>query len=71
MHSLTIQTKYKFGDRVSFDSQSQSCRGVGVIFGVCLDINGHLDYMIEYDSIAGPIIQPGILEREISGLLDA
>ena len=67
MHTLTVQTKYTFGDRVRFDSTLQGCSGIGTIFAITIDAEGQIDYMIEVERGE---IQPGILENEIS-LLEA
>ncbi len=63
MHTLTIKTKYTFGDRVRFDSPTQGRSGTGTIYAIVIYPEGPIDYMIEVDGEA--IIQPGILEEEI------
>lgn len=63
MYTLTIQTKFNFGDRVRFDSSLQQCAGEGTIYAVTLDGSGLLDYMITVDGRLD--IQGGILEEEI------
>jgi hypothetical protein len=64
MHTLTVQTAFTFGDRVSFDSATQGRSGSGEIFAVTIDANGLHDYMIRVDG--QPELQPGILESEIT-----
>ena len=63
MHTLTIQTRFTFGDRVRFDSPTQHCSGSGTIFVITIGGDGHLDYMIMTED---GDIQPGILESEIT-----
>ena len=64
MHTLTLRTKFTFGDRVQFASRIQQCAGAGKIFAITIDCDRHFDYMIEVD---GSIeIQPGIQECEIT-----
>ncbi len=65
MPSLTIHTKFTFGDRVRFDSQMQHCTGEGTVFGVTIDRYGHLDYIIEIARSGSTDLQPGILESEM------
>jgi hypothetical protein len=66
MHTLTIRTKYIFGDRVRFDSPTQRRSGTGTIRVITIDGEGMIDYMIEVDGKA--YFQPGILEDEITYL---
>ncbi len=66
MHTLTIRTKFTFGDRVRFDSPTQRRSGTGTIFAITIDAEGLHDYMIDVDG--QDKLQPGILEDEISYL---
>ena len=66
MHTLTVQTKYTFGDRVRFDSPTQRRSGTGTIFAITIDGEGMIDYMIAING--GADLQPGILENEITYL---
>jgi len=66
MHTLTVRTKFTFGDRVRFDSRAQQCSGTGTIHGIAIYRAGPMDYLIEVDG--EELIQPGILEDEISYL---
>jgi hypothetical protein len=68
MHSLTIRTKFTFGDRVRFDSPTQRCAGQGAIWAITIDAEGFVDYMIRLDDDE---FQPGILENELSLLANA
>ncbi len=68
MHTLSVQTKFTFGDRVRFDSPTQSCSGSGTIFAINIDARGEVDYVIEQDD--EPYAQGGILENEITLLAD-
>ncbi len=68
MHTLTIRTKFTFGDRVRFDSRTQHCSGTGTICGITIARDGWLGYEIEPDD--RPVIQPGIVEDEITLLAD-
>lgn len=63
MHTITITTKFRFGDRVKYKSRLMGCAGVGTIVGITL----HKDLPILYEIDEGPpeLIQPGILEDEI------
>jgi hypothetical protein len=70
MHTVTVRTKFTFGDRVKFDSPTQSRSGVGKVFAITIDAELHIDYMIEIDRGEYTDLQPGILEDEIM-LLDA
>ena len=63
MHTLTIQTKYTFGDHVWVESPSQHYYGLGVVAVITVDGTGLIDYMIEGDN---RVIQPGILEGEMT-----
>jgi hypothetical protein len=65
MHTLTIRTKFTFGDHVRFDSRIQGCRGTGTIFAITVDLEGQIDYLIRLDDDPGDL-QPGILENEIT-----
>jgi hypothetical protein len=64
-HTLTLQTKFTFGDRVRFDSQLQSRRGTGTIFAITIDSERRIDYLIQVDGTTFGELQPGILEEEI------
>ena len=66
MHTLTVRTRFTFGDRVRFDSLTQMCSGKGTIHAITVSPDGSIDYMIEL--IRGDYIdiQPGILEHEIT-----
>jgi len=64
MHTLTVQTKFTFGDRVRFDSPIQGRSGVGSIVGITAYAEGPHDYIINVDD--DPLLQPGILEDEIN-----
>ena len=66
MHTLTIRTKFTFGDRVRFDSLTQSCSGSGKVHAVTVDAYGYHDYMIEIDNGGHTTLQPGIAEDEIT-----
>jgi len=62
---MTLRTRFTFGDRVRFDSPTQSCSGVGEIFAITVDSEQRIDYMIEIDRGGYSDLQPGILEDEI------
>jgi hypothetical protein len=64
MHTLTVQTKFTFGDRVRFDSRIQQCSGSGTVFAITVGGDGQIDYMIEIRQ--GELVQPGILENEMT-----
>lgn len=66
MHTLTIQTRFKFGDRVRFNSPSQRCSGEGTVFAITIGIDGQIDYMIEIPRDGYTDLQPCILENEIT-----
>lgn len=66
MHTLTIRTRFTFGDRVRFDSVLQHCRGTGTISAITVDGDGHIDYLIEISRGDYSDLQPGILENEIT-----
>lgn len=70
MYTLTIQTKFKFGDRVRFESAWQGRKGTGTIFGVMLDKYSQISYMIdttEAGEYTDTLVQ-GIFENEISSI---
>lgn len=73
MHSLTVRTKFTFGDRVRFDSKVQGCSGLGTICGITMHDDGEVDYMIRYMIKQGDqdVLQPGILQDEITLLADS
>ena len=67
MNTLTIRTKFTFGDRVRFDSATQKRTGFGSIFAIMIDKYEQITYMI--DTSVGEytdILQPAILEHEIT-----
>jgi hypothetical protein len=68
MHTLTVQTKFTFGDRVRFDSATQGCSGTGTVFAITVDREQCIDYLIEIDRGDYRELQPGILEHEITML---
>jgi hypothetical protein len=69
MHTLTIRTKFTFGDRVRFDSRAQGYSGIGTIFAITIDAEGQIDYIVELGAGEEHDLQPGIYEDEIT-LLD-
>jgi hypothetical protein len=66
MHTLTIQSRFTFGDRVRFNSRQQGCSGTGTIRLITVDERGEVDYTIEPDGEDS--WQPGIVEDEITRL---
>jgi hypothetical protein len=68
MHTLTVQTRFTFGDRVRFDSPTQQCSGSGTVFAITVDRDGQIDYMIEVRQGEFSELQPGILENEMTHL---
>ncbi len=64
MHTLTIQTKFTFGDRVKYFSPTQGgISGSGKIEIITVGSDGSIDYgILDEDGD----IQPGILENEIT-----
>jgi hypothetical protein len=66
MHTLTVHTKFTFGDRVRFDSAAQGCSGTGTVFAITVDKERQVDYLIEINRGAYSDLQPGILEHEIT-----
>ncbi len=65
MHTLVVQTKFTFGDRVRFDSATQHCNGLGRIAGITIyNAHGEHDYFIDVGP--GEYIQGGIEEHEIT-----
>jgi len=65
-HTLEIQARFTFGDKVSFDSQLQECSGAGTIFGITVDRDMFVTYMIAIDYDSYDELQPGILENEMT-----
>jgi hypothetical protein len=63
MHTLTLRTRFTFGDRVRFDSRIQNCSGTGTVFAITIDEEKQIDYMIRADG--QDLLQPGILEEEM------
>jgi hypothetical protein len=70
MYTLTIQTKFTFGDRVKFESDAQQQKGEGRVFAITVDAHRLIDYIIEIDKGAYHDLQPGILESEMTLLAD-
>ncbi|WP_148087919.1 hypothetical protein [Gemmata obscuriglobus] len=66
MHTLTVRTRFTFGDRVRFDSPMQRCSGEGTVFAITVGADGQIDYMIEIGRDGYSDLQPGILEDEIT-----
>ncbi len=64
MHTLTVQTRFTFGDRVRFDSPTQGCSGTGTVMWITVGPDLSVDYMIESDHDGQ--IQPGILGSEMT-----
>ncbi|AMV24912.1 hypothetical protein VT84_10975 [Gemmata sp. SH-PL17] len=72
MHTLTVRTRFTFGDRVRFESQLQRCSGIGTVAGIMVSSDGSVDYMIEIARADGySDFQPGILEGELALLSPA
>lgn len=71
MHTLTLCTKYTFGDRVRFDSQIQGIAGTGVIVAITVDALRQIDYIIDGDGEHRSQLIGGILEGEISLEVDS
>lgn len=69
MHTLTLHTKYTFGDRVRFDSRAQGRTGSGRIVAITVDDEGRIDYIIDVKTGQFSHLQAGIYEDEILGLL--
>lgn len=65
MHTLTVRTKFTFGDQVRFDSAMQKCSGTGTVFAITVDAEGRVDYMIDISRGEYSDLQPGILEDEM------
>lgn len=63
MHTLTVQTKFTFGDRVCFDSPFQRKSGTGIIAAITVGPNNQIDYLID---TGDGYIQGGIEEHEIT-----
>ena len=70
MHTLTVRTKFTFGDRVRFDSAIQGRSGIGTIFAITIDAERQIDYIIEINEGESHDLQPGILDHEITLLGD-
>ncbi len=68
MHTITIQTKFTFGDHVRFDSSTQGRTGTGKIVGITVYTDGSVDYLI--DPEGDKYLQPGIVEHEMILLND-
>ncbi len=64
MHSLTIWTRFTFGDHVMINSPTQKCFGTGKIFSITITMDREIYYMVELDGETN--VQPGLMEREIS-----
>src|SRR5262249_17023958 len=66
MHTLTVRTKFTFGDHVRFNSPTQGCSGSGKIFAITIGADGQLDYIIEIEQGQYSDLQGGVLEDEIT-----
>ncbi len=72
MHTLTVRTKFTFGDRVRFVSPTQGCSGTGRIIAITIDDQRQIDYVIAIKCGEDTEeMQPGILEQELTLLGDA
>ena len=66
MHTLTIQTRFTFGDLVSFQSPTQGRQGKGRIIAITVDFQKRIDFIIEVAIGDGGFdYVPGIFENEI------
>jgi len=71
MHTLTVQTKYNFGDRVKFESSSQDLKGIGRIIAITIEDDRSSTYIVETVEPDGVhICQPGICDAEIICLVE-
>jgi hypothetical protein len=70
MHTITIQTKFRFGDLVEFDSKLNGWSGVGKVFAVTIDVHGHKDYMVDVSTDGFVDVRPGIEECEMKLLTE-
>ena len=70
MHSITIQTKFRFGDLVEFASKLNGWSGVGKVFAITLDVHGLVDYMVDVGTDAISDLRPGIEESEMKLVTD-
>jgi hypothetical protein len=64
MHALTLNTRFTFGDRVHFKSVIQDCAGTGTVFGITIDKDGLITYLID-TSPDDDVIHAGIVENEM------
>lgn len=65
MHTITIRSKFTFGDRVRFDSKAQHRSGTGTVFAITMAHDGQIDYIIEIPMGGYSDLQPGIYENEM------
>jgi len=72
MHTLTVTTRYGFGENVKFDSWRQKYKGTGKIIAITIWDDKSYEYTLEickggcdYD------YQPGICEDEIIAVVPA
>ena len=70
MHQIAVQCRFTFGDVVRFDSPSQGCSGTGKIVGVNIYDDWTYSYTVEIGQDGYEVYQPGIAEKEISGMAD-
>jgi hypothetical protein len=70
MHTITIQTRFKFGDLVEFASKWNGWSGVGKVFAVTFDVHGHLTYMVDIGIDGISEQRPGIEESEMKLLTE-
>lgn len=63
MHTLTVRTKFTFGDRVRFDSPTQQASGTGAIVAITVGPDNQIDYLIDPGE---GYLYGGIMENEIT-----
>ena len=66
MHTLSVRTKFTFGNHVQFDSPTQGRSGSGTVWAITADAERRLDYMIEVHQDGDCYLQPSILEEEMA-----
>jgi hypothetical protein len=67
MHTLTVQTRFTFGDRVRFEAPGQECSDVGMVVAITINRDGKIDYVIKLDQVGGAgALQPGVPESDVT-----
>jgi hypothetical protein len=66
MYTLKFQAKHNLGETVRFNT-GEGRAGIGKIFAITVDTDGHISYTLEIESGGYSDLEPAILEHQIAG----